>query len=125
MRAMTESDDVRAFLEAYEKVRRDEGWGGDDLDLPFYPKRHHEIWNIRQRTFLAFEALAKKAPRGVALDIGAGNCWMTRYLSEWGFDAIAIDINTSDADGLGAGQKFLDEGSRFVRVRAGMERLPF
>jgi SAM-dependent methyltransferase len=125
VRAITESDDLRAFLEAYERVRRDEGWGGDDLDLPFHPRRHREIWNIRRRTFLAFEALAKNVPRGVALDVGAGNCWMTRYLSAWGFDPIAVDINTSEVDGLRAGQKFLDEGATFLRVRAPMERLPF
>lgn len=122
---MSEPDDVRAFLDAYEQVRRDEAWGGDDLDLPFHPKRHRAIWNVRQRTFLAFETLATRLPRGVALDVGAGNCWMTRYLSRWGFDAIAIDINNSEVDGLRAGQTFIDQGARFLRVRAAMERLPF
>jgi SAM-dependent methyltransferase len=50
---------------------------------------------------------------------------MTRYLDSWGFDAIAVDINTSVHDGLRAGQRFIDEGARFLRVRAPMERLPF
>ena len=36
-----------------------------------------------------------------------------------------MDINLGTGDGLGAGQKFIDEGARFLRVRAGMERLPF
>src|SRR5438876_10971958 len=48
--------EVQPFIEAYEHVRSDEGWGGDDLDLPFHPLRHREIWGIRRRTFLAFEA---------------------------------------------------------------------
>lgn len=122
---MNEADDARAFLDAYEAVRRDEAWGGDDLDLPFHPKRHRAIWQVRRRTFLAFETLATQMTRGVALDVGAGNCWLTRYLSGWGFDAIAVDINTSDLDGLGAGQTFIDQGARFLRVRAAMERLPF
>ncbi len=113
------------FIKAYEQVRRDEGWGGDDLDLPFHPRRHRNIWDIRRRSFQVFQSMATTLDRGVALDVGAGNCWMTRYLAQWGFEAIAVDVNTSDVDGLQAGQKFINEGSRFLRVRAGMERLPF
>jgi SAM-dependent methyltransferase len=116
---------MTAFLEAYEQVRRAEGWGDDDLDLPFRPKRHKDIWEIRQRTFRVFESLAMNIERGPALDVGAGNCWMTRYLDQWGFDAIAIDINDSSIDGLRAGQKFIEEGADFRRVRTGMDRLPF
>jgi SAM-dependent methyltransferase len=116
---------VQPFIEAYDRVRTDEKWGEDDLDLPFHPRRHKEIWAIRQRTFRKFQALVAPTPRGVALDIGAGNCWLTRYLDQWGFDAIALDFNDSPIDGLRAGQKFIDAGARFLRVRAGMERLPF
>ncbi len=116
---------IRPFLEMYDRVRSDEQWGGDDLDLPFHAKRHRHIWDIRARTFRAFASVAAKSPRGLALDIGAGNCWMSRYLDQWGFDAIAVDINTSAIDGLRAGKKFINEGSVFLRVRAGMERLPF
>jgi SAM-dependent methyltransferase len=116
---------AQTFLEAYERVRADEQWGGDDLDLPFHPKRHHDIWDIRQRTFLAFQAIAARVERGYAVDVGAGNCWMTRFLDRWGFDAIAIDVNTSSVDGLAAGQRFIDEGSRFLRIRSSMDWLPF
>jgi ubiquinone/menaquinone biosynthesis C-methylase UbiE len=116
---------VQSFVKAYDRVREDEKWGDDDLDLPFHPRRHQEIWAIRQRTFRKFEAIVTGMPRGIALDVGAGNCWMTRYLDRWGFDAFALDFNDSTADGLRAGQKFLDAGARFLRVRAGMERLPF
>ncbi len=116
---------VEPFVKAYEQVRRDEAWGGDDLDLPFHPKRHLDIWHIRRRSFRAFQSLITNLDRGVALDVGAGNCWMTRYLAEWGFEAIAVDVNTSHVDGLQAGQKFINEGARFRRVRAGIERLPF
>lgn len=116
---------MRPFIEAYNRVRVDERWGGDDLDLPFHAKRHRHIWSIRQRTFRAFESVVSNVPHGLALDAGAGNCWLTRYLDRWGFDAIAIDINTSPIDGLRAGQQYIDQGSSFLRVRAAMERLPF
>ena len=127
LQLMTQHDiaAVQPFLDAYERVRSSEQWGGDDLDLPFHPKRHHDIWSIRRRTFRAFESVVASVTRGVALDIGAGNCWMTRYIDRWGFDAIAVDINVSTLDGLCAGQRFIDAGAVFLRVRAAMERLPF
>jgi len=115
----------QAFLDAYERVRSDERWGGADLDLPFHPKKHHSVWEIRQRTFRMVESLARKLPRGLAIDVGAGNCWLTRYLDGWGFDAIAVDLNTGSEDGLRAGQKFIDEGAKFLRVRSAMDPLPF
>jgi SAM-dependent methyltransferase len=117
--------DAKAFLEAYETVRTDEQWGADDLDLPFHPRRHRDIWEIRQRTFRAFEMIATRLERGFAVDAGAGNCWMTRYLDRWGFDAIGVDVNIGKTDGLAAGQKFIDEGARFLRIRSPMEWLPF
>jgi SAM-dependent methyltransferase len=124
---MTEEDmaDMRPFLQAFEEVRRAEAWGGDDLDLPFRAKRHRDIWDIRQRTFRVFQSIADSIGRGLAVDVGAGNCWMTRYLTQWGFEAIAIDINDDPVDGLQAGRKFIDEGARFLRIRTRMEKLPF
>jgi SAM-dependent methyltransferase len=124
---MTEAElaAIQPFLDSYERVRSNEHWGGDDLDLPFHAKRHRNIWSIRRRTFLAFKSAAATIRQGVALDIGAGNCWMTRYLDQWGLDAIAVDINTSPVDGLRAGQKFINDGAVFLRVRAARERLPF
>src|SRR5256886_5570128 len=127
---MTEEESAAAqpFLDAYEQVRRDEQWGGGDLDLPFHPLRHRDICAIRQRTFRKFESVAAglaSLQAGIALDIGAGNCWMAPYLDRWGFDAVAVDINISEIDGLQAGQKFIDEGAAFLRIRSEMERLPF
>ena len=54
---MTEEESAAAqpFIKAYDQVRQDEKWGEDDLDLPFHPRRHHEIWAIRQRTFLSWK----------------------------------------------------------------------
>jgi len=120
-----DAEAMQPFLNAYEQVRTDEQWGDDDLDLPFHPRRHREVWAIRQRTFRKLETLFARSEKGFAADIGAGNCWLTRYLDAWGFDSIAVDANTSGRDGLGAGQKFINEGARFLRVRSTMERLPF
>jgi SAM-dependent methyltransferase len=114
------------FWETYERVRSAEGWGSGDMDLPFRPRRHRAIWEVRRRTFLRLEKLVcEEVPRGRALDVGAGNCWLTRYLARWGFDATAIDVNAGAADGLAAAGTYIEQGDRFERVRAPMERLPF
>jgi hypothetical protein len=55
---------VQPFLEVYERVHADQQWGADDLDLPFHPKRHQDIWNIRQRTFRAFQTIVAPFERG-------------------------------------------------------------
>ena len=119
--------EYEAFCSGYERVRRAEGWGGEDLDLPFEPLGHHDIWAIRQQTFRGLDKLVQKEcpSAGVALDVGAGNCWLTRYLDHWGFEATALDVNDGPQDGLGAGSSYLECGDRFERIRATMEPLPF
>src|SRR5204862_4393054 len=59
-----ESSDTAPFIEAYEKVRAAEQWGGDDLDLPFHARRHRDIWDIRQRSFRQLESLVRGIKRG-------------------------------------------------------------
>ncbi len=60
------------------------------------------------------------------LDAGAGNCWLTRWLAEWGHTAVALDMNVDARDGLVAGRHYLDRlPIRFDRVRADFEHLPF
>ncbi len=116
-----------AFRDGYETLRRREGWGGDDLELPFEPRAHHDIWTVRQRTFKRLEGLLRqRLPEGgAALDAGAGNCWLTRHLEHWGFDPVAVDVNDGPVDGLRAGGAYLGIGDHFERVRAPMESLPF
>ena len=119
--------EYEAFCSGYERVRLAEGWGGEDLDLPFEPLRHRDIWAVRQQTFKRLDKLiGKECPSaGIALDVGAGNCWLTRYLDHWGFEATALDVNDGPQDGLEAGSSYLECGDSFQRIRATMEPLPF
>jgi len=50
---------------------------------------------------------------------------MTGFPDQWGFDAIAIDVDASSVDGLAGGQRFIDKGSRLLRIRSSMDWLPF
>jgi SAM-dependent methyltransferase len=116
-----------AFCETYERVRTEEGWGGEDLDLPFGPLGHSDIWAVRQQTFKRLDKLlqAECGAAGTALDVGAGNCWLTRHLDHWGFEATALDVNDGPQDGLRAGGGYIECGDSFERIRAPMEALPF
>jgi SAM-dependent methyltransferase len=61
-----------------------------------------------------------------ALDLGAGSGWLARRLAARGYAVCALDIRTDPIDGLGAGQVYRDLlASRFERVEAEMECLPF
>ncbi len=116
----------RAFLERYKRVREAEGWGGDDLDLPFRARRHREIWNIRKRTFRKVARIIGPATlHSDALDVAAGNGWLSRHLVRWGFRVTALDVNMDTRDGLRAGRHYIEQGDRFSRVRAPGEALPF
>ncbi len=115
------------FSAAYDRLRARQKWGGEDLDLPFGPLGHHEVWAVRRRTFKRLDRLLQNEcpSKGTALDVGAGNCWLTRHLDHWGFAATALDVNDGAQDGLAAGAAFLSCGDSFERVRAPMGCLPF
>jgi SAM-dependent methyltransferase len=60
------------------------------------------------------------------LDLGAGNGWMSYRLALRGHQPVAIDLLTSDQDGLGAAVHFRkDLPVLFPRFQAELDRLPF
>ncbi len=59
------------------------------------------------------------------LEVGAGRCWLTAELARRGARAVALDIVSHPAVGLGAGEAFLRDGPPFGRVLADMHNLPF
>ena len=45
------------FSAAYDRVRAEQQWGGEDLDLLFAPRGHHDVWATRRRTFERLDRL--------------------------------------------------------------------
>jgi SAM-dependent methyltransferase len=131
------------FLDAYRRVRRIEGWGGD-LDyyrrLPFTSgDRHRAVWRIRARSYRgALRAIARRFP-GVKtadewdklalriLEVGAGNAWFSWRMSQAGHYVLATDISIDEEDGLGAVPRYappgVAHGDRLTRALAEMEDL--
>lgn len=124
-----------SFLEKYTLVRKNEGWGDNNVEyympLPYKDatRRHKSIWRIRAKTFdtaIGYLQQSLSLSDLNVLDIGAGNCWMTRYFSQWGNNVVAIDINLDERDGLKAGQVYIDKlNLNFTRAQAEIESLPF
>ncbi len=124
-----------AFLDQYRAIRDAEGRGSDDaahyLALPTVPagRADSKEWGMRAESLRWLHEALRGMNRGAALsvlDAGAGNCWLTRRLAEWGHEAVALDLNLDDRDGLGAGRHYLEAlPIRFERVRSDYEGLPF
>lgn len=118
------------FLESYRPLRQGDGWERDDsayyLRLPHVPADDSTagIWRIRRRSLARLDGVAGPGAGRWALDLGAGNGWLSRHLSARGFAVIALDLNVGGADSLEGAQVFLNHGAWFGRVQASMDRLP-
>ena len=132
------------FLEAYRRVRRSEGWGGDVAyyrGLPFASGgRHRAVWRLRARSYrAALHAIARRYPDAkraderdkVALrmlELGAGNAWFSWRMAGRGHYVLATDISLDEEDGLGALARYArpktELHSRLTAARAEIEELP-
>jgi SAM-dependent methyltransferase len=121
------------FIEQYETVRSDEGWGSDQADhyraLPFADSsgRQKAIWRIRAKSFeTLLSEVIRPLATGVkrplkALDLGSGNGWLSYQLVKQGHQVAAVDLITNAMDGLGA---FIHYDLTYTSVQAEFDRLP-
>jgi len=126
--------DLRRFIAEYRAVRRGEGWGSAGpayyLALPFrdLSGRFEEIWRIRAASFSTLlrrvvVPLERERQRPLtALDLGAGNGWLSHRLAELGHSLAAVDLSDDPRDGLGAHTWY---PTRFTPVLADFDHLPF
>lgn len=121
------------FIEQYETVRQDEGWGQASVAyyraLPFadLSGRHAGIWRIRAKSYGKLltdvvEPLATWHGRPLRLlDLGAGNGWLSYQLARLGHRTTAVDLLTNTSDGLGA---HIHYDAVFECLQAEYDRLP-
>ena len=126
-------DFYRQFIEQYEKVRLDEGWGmrtGRYYNLLPYQDvsgNHNRIWQIRAKSFdvllsQVVDPLAKDLERPLrVLDLGAGNGWLSHQLSLKDHEVTAVDLLVNQFDGLGTHVHYATE---YVPVQAEYDHLP-
>jgi SAM-dependent methyltransferase len=136
-RMLTEQQRARfaAFMASYPVQRSREGWERDDsyyLNLPHVAADDPTapIWRIRRRSLRVLEKQVIRHFENTkgrwALDLGAGNCWLSRRIAKLGFCTVALDLNVDGSDSLSTGTLFMDRDNiSFERVQASMDVLPF
>ncbi|MHB8625400.1 MAG: methyltransferase domain-containing protein [Aggregatilineales bacterium] len=119
------------FLGVYGDVRSGDGWERSDdayyLKLPNVADDDPQsaIWRMRRRSFNILRRSLPSRPQTWALDLGAGNCWLSRHLAAIGYRVLALDIRAASRDGLENGSLYLkNSGVSFVRGQAGANTLP-
>lgn len=120
------------FIAEYEAIRAAEGRGSDDpafyRALPFsdLTGRFAGDWRIRARSYQALVTrviapLERDRRRLRALDLGAGNGWLSYRLSARGHCVAAVDLLTNPRDGLGAWTHY---DAPFTPIQADFDCLP-
>jgi hypothetical protein len=71
--------------------------------------------------------LSQAGPRerdGVAVDLGAGNGWLSYRLAERGYPVIAMDVNVEAPFGLAGAAAYLEAGYTILPVQRDLEQPP-
>jgi SAM-dependent methyltransferase len=126
------------FLRDYEEIRRAEGRGSSHpafyLALPFadLTGNFSHQWRIRGRSYRFLERrllplLEERYGESFrALDIGAGNCWLSYRLALHRHRPVAVDVCSNAYDGLEAAAHYATVLPEFFpRIEAEMNCLPF
>jgi SAM-dependent methyltransferase len=121
------------FMREYETVRRAEGRGSEDAAyyraLPFQDRsgNFEDDWRIRAKSFQALvrwviQPLEEGGSKPLrALDLGAGNGWLSYRLAQRSHHVAAVDLATNRMDGLGA---YVHYDASFVPIQAEFDCLP-
>ena len=123
-------DQLQPFFKQYRQVRQQDGYR---VRTPTYynslpwPDAHYAdagTWQVRAQSFATLRRLLSTIRRDslLALDLGAGNGWLSHNLTALGHRCIAVDWLDDSEDGLGACVHY---PSAFTCVQADFDSLPF
>ena len=122
---------VAAFSGQYRAVRERDGYRATTSEyyrmLPMVTRDDPRAaeWRIRRESYSHFQHRALPGIwRGPirALDLGAGNGWLSHRLASFGHLAVAVDRLDDEVDGLGSCRHY---PVAFVMVQADFDALPF
>jgi SAM-dependent methyltransferase len=84
-------------------------------------------WKRQAQNFFGLMELLGLRGDERVLELGAGRCWASAYLSRLGCQVVALDVvRDKHSGGLETGSIYLQHGTpHFCRVLASMETLPF
>lgn len=112
-----------AGLERFAEQMRAEGW--DRERVRALPDIEHGYWYVQARSM---HQLVSTIPfeRGQSiLDVGSNTCWAANRFAELGLEAVALDIATTELQGLYTAEYFIDDGHAFFeRILGSMDAIP-
>jgi SAM-dependent methyltransferase len=98
-----------AGLERFAEVMRADGWDGDRIrQLPYVDLPY---WWGQRRAFEYWSGQLPFSPGEWLLDVGANTCWASAMFAQLGLSVVALDIATTDLQGLASAEHFIADGS--------------
>jgi SAM-dependent methyltransferase len=115
--------DEAAGLERFAAQMRAEGW--DRTLVRRLPNLEHGYWYVQARSMHQLLTTVPFEPGQSILDVGSNTCWAANHFAERGLRAIALDIATTELQGLYTAEYFIDDGHVFFeRVLGSMDVIP-
>ncbi len=115
--------DEAAGLERFAEQMRLEGW--DRELVRALPNLAHGYWYVQARSMHQLLTTVPFLPGQSVLDVGSNTCWAANHFAERGLKAIALDIATTELQGLYTADYFIDDGQVFFeRVLGSMDAIP-
>src|SRR3984957_7239204 len=112
-----------AGLERFAAQMRAEGW--DRELVRRLPDIEHGYWYVQARSMHQLVTMIPFKPGQSILDVGSNTCWAANRFAELGLQAIALDIATTELQGLYTAEYFIDDGHTFFeRVLGSMDAIP-
>jgi SAM-dependent methyltransferase/uncharacterized protein YbaR (Trm112 family) len=112
-----------AGLERFAEYMRGGGWDRELVrKLPYL---EHGYWYVQARSMHQLLTTVPFLPGQSILDVGSNTCWAANHFAERGMEAIALDIATTELQGLYTAEYFIDDGHvYFERLLGSMDAIP-
>ncbi|HTZ64155.1 MAG TPA: class I SAM-dependent methyltransferase [Solirubrobacteraceae bacterium] len=112
-----------AGLERFAEHMRLGGW--DRELVRRLPDVEHGYWYVQARSMHQLLTTVPFRPGQTVLDVGSNTCWASNHFAERGLRAIALDIATTELQGLYTAEYFLENGHVFFeRILGSMDAIP-
>ena len=101
-------------LERFAEAMRADGWNAERIRA--LPDSDLGYWQAQRRAMGILQAAVHIEPGKRLLDIGANSCWASNIFAKRGLEVVALDISTTDLQGLRSAEHFLSPAVFFERL---------
>jgi SAM-dependent methyltransferase len=111
-------------LERFAGQMRADGW--DRASVRRLPEIESGYWYVQSRSMYQLLGSVQLLAGQTIVDVGSNTCWAANRFAERGLRVIALDIATTELQGLYTAEYFIDadDGVFFERVLGSMDAMP-